>query len=197
MYHHFSIKEIFLALKTQRSGLSKKEARLRLAKFGSNELPEGKRFSIFQLFVRQFKNPLIYILFFAFIISFLTRHFVDASIVLVVVLTSSIVGFVQEYKASQALDYLKKLVKYKARVFRDNEEVIVPQEFVVPGDVILLSPGDKIPADARLVEAHNFEVIEAALTGESTPSKKVSLVFPEDTPLADRENMVYRHHTVK
>ena len=191
MYHHLPIKEVFRALKTQSKGLSKKEAALRLEKFGPNRLPEAKKFSALKLFMRQFKNPLIYILFAALIISFLTSYFVDASIVLVVILISSVVGFIQEYKANQALAQLKKLVKYKARVLRDNEEIIVPQEHVVPGDIILLSPGDKIPADARLINVHNFEVIEAALTGESVPSKKIVQMFPEDTPLADRENIVY------
>ncbi len=162
-----------------------------MKKFGPNRLPEAKKFSALTLFLRQLKNPLIYILFAALIISFATAHFVDAWIILVVILISSVVSFLQEYKASQALAALKQMVKYKAKVVRDGKEIIVAQEKVVPGDVILLSAGDKVPADARLIEMQNFEVIEAALTGESIPSNKSIDVSPQDTPLADRENMVY------
>lgn len=191
IYHRLSIKEVFKALKTQAQGLSKKEAASRLEKFGPNKLPEAKRFSALILFLHQFKNPLIYILFAALTISFATKHFVDAWIILVVILISSAVGFLQEYKASQALSRLKQMVRHKARALRDGKEMIVAQEEVVPGDIILLSAGDKVPADARLIEAQNFEVVEAALTGESIPSSKGIDILPQDTPLADRENMVY------
>lgn len=191
-YHNLSIKKTLKLLETQNSGLSKREAESRLVKFGPNELPEGKKFSTLKLFVRQLKNPLIYILFVAFIISFLTSHFIDASIVMIVILISSIVGFIQEYKANQALAHLKKLIKYKTRVLRDNEEIIISQEHVVPGDIIFLSPGEKIPADARLIKTRNFGIIEAVLTGESVPSKKVTHIFPKETTLVDRENMIYQ-----
>jgi len=191
MHHNLSIEEVFKNLETQKEGLSKEEASSRLEKYGLNKLPDKKKFSALALFLGQFKNPLIYILFVAFIISLLTGHIFDALIVLAVILVSSIVGFIQEYKANNALAGLKKLITYKARVLRNSEEVIILQEHIVPGDIILLSPGDKIPADARLISTTNFEVIEASLTGESSPSKKVTEVFPIETPLADRENMVY------
>ena len=167
------------------------DANLRLKKFGLNKLPDEKKMPLLFLFFRQFKNPLIYILFIAFVISFFTNHYIDASIILVVILISSVVGFVQEYKANQALEQLKKLVHYKARVRRNGKEVIVPQENIVPGDIIILAPGDKIPADARVLKADNFEVIEASLTGESVPSRKVVKIFQAGAPLADRENMIY------
>lgn len=190
-YHHLSIKEVFKALKTQPQGLSKKEVDLRLRKFGLNRLPEAKKFSSLTLFLHQFKNPLIYILFVALIISFATAHLVDAWIILAVILISSIVSFLQEYKANRALAMLREMVKYKAKVIRNSKETVVIQEEVVPGDIVLLSAGDKIPADGRLIETQNFEVIEAALTGESIPSKKSTNLLPQETPLADRENMVY------
>lgn len=190
-YHNLSIEKSLEQLKTEMSGLSVKEAESRLKKYGHNKLPEKRKMSVLFLFFRQFKNPLIYILFIAFIISFFTNHHIDAGIVMVVILISSIVGFVQEYKANQALEQLRKLVHYKARVRRGGKEEIIPQENIVPGDVVILSPGDKIPADARLIKAESFEVVEASLTGESVPSKKIVDVFPAGTQLADRENMVY------
>lgn len=191
MYHHLLIKEVLETLKTQPRGLSKKEVALRLKKFGRNTLPEERKLSSLTIFLHQFKNPLIYILFAAAIISFATAHIIDAVIVLVVISVSAIVGFIQEHKANQALVHLKKLVRHKAKVLRDGKETVVPQELIVPGDIVLLSAGDKIPADARLVEANNFAVVEATLTGESVPSEKIVGTFPENTPLADRENMVY------
>lgn len=190
-YHNLSIEKTFELLGIKNSGLSPAEAASRLKKYGPNKLPDEKKISLFFLFLRQFKNPLIYILFIALVISFLTNHYIDAGIVLAVILISSVVGFVQEYKAGQALAQLKKLVHYKAKVRREGREIIIPQVNIVPGDIIILAPGDKIPADARLIKAANLEVVEASLTGESVPSKKIVKVFPQNTPLADRENMVY------
>jgi P-type Ca2+ transporter type 2C len=190
-YCQLSIKEALRTLKTQSQGLSIKEAALRLEKTGPNKLPEAKRFSGLTLFLHQLKNPLIYILFAALVISFATGHLADGWIILAVILISSVVGFLQEYKAGQALAALKQIVKHKAKVVRGGQEIVIAQEEVVPGDVILLSAGDNVPADARLLETLSFEVIEAALTGESVPSSKSIDVLPQDTPLADRENMVY------
>lgn len=190
-YHHLSIQEVFKVLKTQSQGLSNKETILRLKKFGYNKLPETKKFLILTLFLRQFKNPLVYILFSALIISFIIMHFVDAWIILAVILASSVVGFLQEYKANQALSKLKQMIKYKAKVLRDNKKIVIDQEDVVPGDIIFLFLGDKVPADARLIKAQNFEVMEAALTGESFPSSKHIGILPQEISLADRENMIY------
>jgi Ca2+-transporting ATPase len=190
-YHSLSINKILKSLKTRKSGLSKKEATLRLKKFGSNKLPRKKGLSLFYLFLRQFKNPLIYILFVAFIISILTDHYIDAVIIMIVIAISSIIGFVQEYKANQALEHLKRLIHYKARVRRDGKEIVLPQENIVPGDIILLNAGDKVPADARLIKSGDLRVIEASLTGESVPSKKTTKTFKTETQLADRENMIY------
>ncbi|MBU0569207.1 HAD-IC family P-type ATPase, partial [Patescibacteria group bacterium] len=190
-YHHLPIKEVFSNLKANHSGLSQKEASLRLDKFGFNKLPEAAKLSALALFLNQFKNPLIYILFVALIISFSTKHLVDAWIILAVILVSSVVGFLQEHKANEALSRLKQMVKHKAEVIRDSKEMIVAQENIVPGDIIILSPVDKVPADARLIEAHDLEVIESALTGESMPVNKNIDPLPQNTAMADRINMVY------
>ena len=190
-YHNLPTSSVLESLDTSMKGLSSKEANLRLHKFGSNSLPQAKKLSATRLFIHQFNNPLIYILFFALVLSFVTGHLVDGTIVLVVILATSIVGFLQEYKADRALAHLSQMVKYKSRVIRGGVEVVVNQEKVVPGDIVILSPGDKIPADSRLIEVQNFEVMEAALTGESIPSGKRIDVLENDTALADRENMVY------
>ncbi|MBU2591832.1 MAG: HAD-IC family P-type ATPase [Patescibacteria group bacterium] len=190
-YYNFPTSAVFKSLDTSLKGLSNTEVGLRLNRFGPNSLPQAKKLSAIRLFLHQFNNPLIYILFFALVLSFSTAHFVDGWIVLVVILVSGVVGFLQEYKADRALAHLSQMVKYKARVVRNGIELMVSQEKVVPGDIVVLSPGDKIPADSRLIEAQNFEVVEAALTGESVPSGKCVDALAQDTPLADRENMVY------
>ena len=190
-YHDLDIEEVFTLLDATPEGISENEAYLRMQKFGANTLPETKQTSTFILFLRQFKNPLIYILLGALTISFVTKHYVDAWVIFAVVVISSVVGFLQEYKAGKALSKLKKMVTYKAKVLREGKEMAVLQEDIFPGDIILLFPGDKIPADARLIESQNFEVIEATLTGESNPSSKQVGVLLSNTALADRENMVF------
>lgn len=190
-YHHLNSEEVLQKFFVSNAGLSTEEANKRLEQYGHNTLPKGRKLSAISLFFGQFKNPLIYILFFALIISFATKHATDAWIILAIVMVSTIVGFLQEYKANNALSQLKQLIKYKAKVIRDKKEIIVAQENLVPGDIILLSPGDKVPADARILEAENLELIEASLTGESMPIEKNDKTIDENTPMADRKNMVY------
>lgn len=190
-YHHLSINDIYESLITNSDGLTKEEANHRLQKFGYNKLPEWKRFSALTIFLAQFKNPLIYILFFAIIISFATGHYTDWWIILFVTMISSVVGFLQEYKANNTLQQLKSLITYQAKVIRDWKECIVHQEELVPGDIILLAPWDKIPADARLIEIQNFEVIESSLTGESLPIEKHIEIIDKESAMADRKNMIY------
>lgn len=191
-YHQLSAKQVLHELNVDELGLSSKEATSRLNTNGYNRLPETKKFSPVALFFRQFKNPLIYILFFALIISFATKHYTDGWIIFAVVMISTVVGFLQEYKANNALSKLKQLITYKAKVIRNGKEMIVAQEELVPGDIILLSSGDKVPADARIIEGIDLEVIEASLTGESLPIEKNTLPVSPDTAMADRKNMVYQ-----
>ena len=190
-YHSITGGETIISLGGTSHGLTDVEYQQRLEKYGSNTLPEEKKLSTLVLFFQQFKNPLIYILFVALIISFATGHNVDGWIIVAVIALSTVVGFLQEHKASEALTKLKNMVEHKVKVFRDDEEIVVTQDKIVPGDVISLAAGDSVPADARLIKLQNLEVIEAALTGESEPSEKLLEALPEDTPLADRENMVY------
>jgi P-type Ca2+ transporter type 2C len=190
-YHYLSIDEVFELLNTNNQWLSKTEAKARLDRFWHNKLPESKRFSMLTIFLAQFKNPLIYILFFALIISFVTGHYADGWIILFVTMISTVVWFLQEYKANTALNQLKSLITFKAKVMRDWVEMIVPQEELIPWDLIIMSPWDKVPADARLIEIQNFEVIESALTGESLPIEKHIEIIDKESAMADRKNMVY------
>ncbi|MCD5396209.1 MAG: hypothetical protein LR000_00840 [Candidatus Pacebacteria bacterium] len=121
-YHSQSVEKIFELFQTSKFGLSQKEAKFRLKKFGKNKIPQAKKFSLFALFLRQFKNPLIYILFAALIISFLTKHLTDAGIILAVILISAIFGFFQECKTNKALLQLKKMIVYKARILREGKK---------------------------------------------------------------------------
>lgn len=190
-YHNLSVSDTIDSLGTSTKGLSVEEAGSRLKEYGPNCLPQSKKLSTIWLFFHQFNNSLIYILFFAMALSFSTGHFVDGWIITVVIIVSGLVGFLQEFKADKALAHLTEMVRYKTRVLRGDMEVIVNQERIVPGDIVILSPGDKIPADCRLLEVQNFEVVEAALTGESVPSEKAINAVGYDTPLISRKNMVF------
>lgn len=190
-HYQLPVHEVQELLHTGSQGLTTEEAAERIIKYGLNKLPDKKKLSVVALFFRQFKNPLIYILFAAFIISVITEHWVDAIIVSVVIYVSSLIGFFQEYKAGQALEKLNKLIRYNVNVLRNGTPVSVSHEQIVPGDVILIASGDKIPADARLVEVSNFSTLEAPLTGESLPIGKHIHPLAKNTPLADRRNMIY------
>lgn len=189
--HNKKIEDVFKELNTSEKGLTNREAESRLHKYGLNELKEEKKIRPLAIFFDQFKSPLIWILLAALSISILIKEIVDASVIGVIVILNAILGFVQEYKAEEAIEALKKMASLKAKVLRDGKEIIIDAAHLVPGDIIILETGDKIPADARLIEAYNFQTQEAVLTGESVPVKKDLKLLPEKTPVADRENMVY------
>ena len=153
-------------------GLTTPEAQDRLLKFGANELTKEERASPFALFLGQFKNTLIIILLVATILSALLGELVDAAIIAVIVLFCAVLSFVQEYRADNALKALKKMLAPTIRVMRDGTETRIPSREVVPGDVMLLEAGDRLPADGRLVEVHSLQCDEAPLTGESFPVEK-------------------------
>lgn len=202
IWHNISAKKILEHLKSSKNGLTFDQANKRLKKYGRNKLPEAKKFSAMVSFFEQFKSPLVYILIIAAAIALALEEFIDMGIILAAVFINAGIGFFQEYKAEKTFDSLQELIEYKARVLRlgsiqkplsteINEEHIINSETVVPGDIIILEAGDIAPADARLIEVHNLETKEAALTGESIPSAKQTDVLDKGTPLADRENMVY------
>ena len=174
------------------SGLSGTEAARRLTEHGLNELKAFHKIKPWLIFLGQFKNVLILILLLATVLSAFLGHAAEAIAIVIIVLFAVLLGFAQEYRGERALDALRRMAAPTATVLRDNAEAIVPARDIVPGDIVLLRSGDKIPADARLIEAVNLRMDEAALTGESVPVEKQTAALSNgDWPLADRKNMAY------
>ncbi len=190
-WHAMETKEALDNLQTSEGGLSKKEGELRLEKFGFNELREKKGVSVLQVFLGQFKDIFVIMLLAAILISLIVGEIVDASVILVIVALNAAVGFVQEYRSEKAMEAMKKMVAPKARLLRDDKEVTIPAREVVPGDIVLLEAGDRVPADGRLMEAIDMKTNEAVLTGESTPVEKKTGVLKPDTRIGDMKNMVF------
>ncbi len=172
-------------------GLETKVAVARLAELGPNSVEDTARLGALRLLLRQFESPLVLILVFAAVVSLVLQQWIDASIILAIVLGSSLLGFVQEYQASAAVAALKKRLALTARVIRDGKQTNVPVSQIVPGDLVLLSAGNLVPADGLVLEAQDFLVSEASLTGESFPVEKRPGVLPADTALAGRTNAVF------
>jgi P-type Ca2+ transporter type 2C len=191
-YHSFSAEDSIDKLSTRKEGLSFDEAGKRLEEYGRNELPEKGGTNPFLLFIKQFKDFLILILVIAAVIAWFAGHVADVYIILVVILFNAIIGFVQEYKAEKAIMSIKGMVRKKAHVVRDGREKEIPTEEVVPGDIIILTEGSNVPADARLLEKKNLRITEAALTGESMPAEKETDPVDENAPLGDRHCMVWK-----
>jgi Ca2+-transporting ATPase len=187
------LKDVLKKLKTdEKKGLTLGEAKRRLEKFGPNTLKEEeKRFKILRLLLEQFKDYFVIMLLIACIISIILGEMVDAITIAVIVALCAIIGFVQDYRAERALEAMRKLTAPTARVLRDGGEKIIPAKEVVPGDIIFLEAGDRVPADARLISHASLRVDEAPLTGESTPVDKDVRVLDPKTPVADRKNSVF------
>lgn len=180
-WQSLSISEVFLNVKSSKKGLSQKEAEKRLKHFGLNSLPKEKPLSKTKLFLRQFNSPLIYILLVTVAISFVLRHYTDSIFILFVLLINTTVGFWQENKANKSLLSLKQMVKIRAKVLRDEFEKEINSENLVPGDIVFLRPGDKVPADGRIISAKNLKINESSLTGEWMAVEKDK----------DKENMAF------
>ncbi len=191
-WHNLKIKEIEKTLRTSISkGLDKNEVLLRQREFGRNELPEEKPVSRLTIFLEQFKSPLTYILVIAGVVVLFLNEFTDAVVIFSAVFLNTIIGYFQEYKASQALSKLKEIVTHQAEVLRDCNLKIIDMEDLVSGDIVILNSGDIVPADSRIIEANNLKVNEMALTGEWISAEKKPDVMDKETSLADRDNMVY------
>ena len=169
LFHSYTIEETFKKLSSTSNGLSEEEATKRLKQFGSNELPEKKEKHPIFIFLKQFHSTLIYILVVAAIISFIFEHVIDTYVIIAVILINATIGFIQERKAERAIHALKKMIVSYAKVIRKGELLEILAKELVPGDIILLEEGDKVPADARLIEIKNLRTIESSLTGESFP----------------------------
>ncbi len=183
--------KLLTLLTTSEKGLTSSVAEQRLKQYGRNALEEHHQVTALGLFINQFKSPLVLILIFAATISLIVGEWTDASIVLAVVFGSTILGFAQEYSASNAVEKLRSQVTIKSNVLRDGQARMLPSEQIVPGDIVLLSAGSLIPADGILLSANNFFVNQAVLTGETFPVEKKAEVVAANASLAERTNCVF------
>jgi len=175
-----------------KAGLTKSEAVARLQKYGLNELKKEEKKPRWKVFLEEFKDPLIYILIAAAIISIVFNELLDAIIIIIIVVLNAIIGFIEEGKADAAIEALKNMAAPEANIIRDGTEMKIKAAEIVPGDIIVLGEGDRIPADGRIFEQSNLKTQEASLTGESVPLTKITDVLDDpETPLAERKNMVY------
>jgi len=196
-YWNMPIDDIEQQLGVTAAGLDAATAAQRLEQFGPNQIADADRHTALRIFFNQFKSAIILILLFATAVSALLRDWVDAAIILAIVLGSALLSFYQEYGASNATARLRAQVSARATVLRDGQAQSVPAEAVVPGDVILLSAGSLIPADAILLEGKDFFVTQAVLTGETFPVEKAPGVVAADAPLASRTNMIFMGTNVR
>ncbi|WP_462392473.1 cation-translocating P-type ATPase, partial [Clostridium cadaveris] len=184
--------EIMNYLEVKPNGLSKNEVESRREKYGDNELQEGKKKSIFQVFLEQFKDVLVVILLIAATISMFLGNVESAIVIFVVVIINALLGTVQHVKAEQSLNSLKALSSPVARVLRDGEKIEIPSKEVVVGDILYLEAGDFVSADGRIIENYSLQVNESSLTGESESVIKTDEIINEkDIPVGDRKNMVF------
>lgn len=192
MWHEISLEQVINRLKTNiKTGLNTQEVAQRLDKNGKNILPKGKQTPAWLLFIKQFNNPLVIILITAAGITAWLKEYTDTSVILVAVLVNTGIGFYQEYRSNNIFEKLKQIVRVVARVLRNGKVIEADAEMLVPGDIIILKPGAKIPSDARLINAKSLKVNEAILTGESVPAKKSLDTISPDAPLGDQKNMVF------
>jgi calcium-translocating P-type ATPase len=191
-WHALTVHEVLKRLTTSaEKGLAVGEASTRLQKYGPNRLPEGKKRGPLMRFISQFNNILVYVLLGAGFTKMMLGLWIDASIILGVVILNGLLGFIQEGKAEKALDSIRNMLSAEARTLRGGEARMIPAEQLVPGDIVLLESGDKVPADLRLADIKNLRTEEAALTGESVPADKTINPVPEKATVGDRESMAF------
>ncbi|MZE80202.1 cation-transporting P-type ATPase [Streptomyces xinghaiensis] len=191
-HHGLAAHEVVMLLETDpHRGLDEGEVARRQQRYGPNVLPAATGGGLLLRVLRQFHHPLIYVLLAAGTITALLHEYTDSAVIFGVVVVNAVVGFVQESKAEAALDALRSMVQTRARVVRDGRERMVPSQELVPGDLVLVEAGDKVPADVRLIRPVSLRVDESALTGESVPVAKDETVLPATAAVADRHNMLY------
>ena len=190
-WHALKTDEVLKRLEVDEHGLKSPDAEQRLQDVGPNRLPETARTGPIRRFLLQFHNVLIYVLIAAAIGTAFLGHWLDTGVILGVVLINAIIGHIQEGKAEKALDAIRQMLSPKAQVLRDGQRRSIPAEELVPGDIVYLQAGDRVPADLRLTGAHNMRIDEAALTGESVASEKQTAPVEPEADLGDRVSMAY------
>jgi Ca2+-transporting ATPase len=192
IWHALELPAVFRLLKVNpEQGLSEEEARNRQLAWGKNQLPQVKKTGFLTMFLRQFKSPLVYILLIAAALTFWIREYSDMTVILIVVVVNAAIGYFQEFRASQIFEKLKKLVRVEAVVVRSGKISTLDAEELVPGDIIILKAGRKVPADARLISVSNLEANETILTGESLPIRKQTKKLKSEAILSERTNLVF------
>jgi magnesium-transporting ATPase (P-type) len=189
--HAAEIDECLEALAATAGGLASSEAAARLETHGHNRLPQPPRQNVVLRFLAHFHNILIYVLISSAVITMAMQHFVDMAVILAVVIANAVIGFIQEGRAEKAMESIRGMLAPHAAVLRDGERKSIPAEELVPGDIVLLEAGDKVPADLRLIRASGLQIQEAILTGESVPSDKSTAPVAQDAALGDRSSMAY------
>ncbi len=190
-WHSLEVEEVLKAFEASREGLSTEEAERRLEKYGPNQLPREEPESLFLRFVRQFNDVLIYVLMAAAVVTAFLGEWIDTGVILAVVVINAVIGFVQEGKAEAALESIRKMLSLHSVVERDGTRTTIDADKVVPGDVVHLESGDRVPADIRIFYARNLRIEEAALTGESEPVEKQTDPVAENAAIGDRTGMAY------
>ncbi|NYZ77361.1 cation-translocating P-type ATPase [Candidatus Micrarchaeota archaeon] len=190
-WHALPAEKLPESLGSSKGGLDGKEAEQRIRKYGFNELERRKNVSAISLLLNEFRNPLVYLLVVAAVLSFAIGEQLDSILIGTVIIVNAALGFAQDWKAEKAIEALTALFVRQTRVLRGGKETIVETKYIVPGDILILEAGDAIAADGRVIDAADFKVNEAPLTGESLPVTKTTKALPEKTPLPDRKNMAY------
>jgi len=195
-FYNMTVEEVLHALGTSKDGLPRDEAKKRLERYGRNELSVEAKIPAWLMFLSQFKDVLVIVLIAAGIISFAIGSLRDGTVMFIIVMINAIIGFVQEYKVERILERLKDLIKSPAKVFQDGTFVEINQEELVPGEIVQIEEGDKVPADIRIIESFNLRTNDFSLTGESMPQEKHNDPIEGRLTLADMDNMAFVGTTV-
>jgi len=190
-FHLLTPEEVLQHFSSTIEGLGEEEARTRLARYGPNEIRREHEISPAKIFLSQFSSFIVYILIAAVFISFILHEYIDGAVIIVILIVNALLGFFQEYKAEKAIESLKKMAALQATVIRDGRKMRINSNGLVPGDVIVFEAGDRIPADARIIEGYLLEVMESSLTGESHSVRKDSAPIDNTATLGDMKNMVF------
>lgn len=186
-----TVEEVLKEQNVTTDGLSSDEARSRIRKFGHNLLTVKKATSPIKIFLYQFSNPLVVLLIISAVISLFLAEFIDAGFIVAIVLINAVVGFVQEYKAENTIQALRRLLSPKAYVVRDGKQIEIDSKNLVPGDIVRITSGNAVPADIRLIDSENLRADESTLTGESVTVEKNAHALSDEAQIADRSNMIF------